>query len=137
MEIKEDWRGSKKQYQLSNNCARIFSKKNFRKTIVTGRNVTDFSKISLQYDSFYGNTWKNPKKLFVRERSFKKLAAGPIIPNIGSMGAPFGAQLLKKGHFVCLQPLNMPFLTVSNDNISFKSQGTRLDAIVATHEGLQ
>ena len=31
----------------------------------------------------------------------------------------------------------MLFLTISNENIFFKSQGTRLGAIVATSEGLE
>ena len=68
----------------------------------------------------------------------KKLhLAGPIL-DIESMGACFRAHFQKKGHFVCLHPLKqISFLTISNGIIFFKTQGTRLGAIVAPNKGLE
>ena len=51
---------------------------------------------------------------------------GPIL-DIRGMGAFFGANVFKKGAFCLLAPPNqMSFLTVSNENIFFENQGTRL-----------
>ena len=48
------------------------------------------------------------------------------------MGAFFGATLFGKRTFCLLAPLKqMSFLTISNKNVLFKTQGTRLEAIVA------
>ena len=53
-------------------------------------------------------------------------------------GYVFRAHFLKKGHFGCLNPpKQMPFLTVSNENIFSKTQGTRLGVIVAPNKGLE
>ena len=48
----------------------------------------------------------------------------------------FWADILKKGHFVCLSPKQMSFLTISNGNIFFEN-GTRLRAIVALNKDLE
>ena len=34
-------------------------------------------------------------------------------------------------------PNQMPFLTISNENIFFENQGTRLEAIIAPNKGLE
>ena len=49
------------------------------------------------------------------------------------IGALFWAHFSKKGHFACSHSpkRDMPFLTISNKNIFFKTQGNRLGAIVA------
>ena len=54
------------------------------------------------------------------------------------MGAFLGGTFVEeKGIFlVCTPPKQMPFLTISNENIFLKTQGTRLAAIVATNKGL-
>ena len=66
------------------------------------------------------------------------LQAGPNL-DLGVMGAFFRANVLKKGHFVCLHPLNRCHFTqpISNENIFFKTQGTRLGAIVTPNKGLE
>ena len=46
----------------------------------------------------------------------------------------FWGTFFEKGHFVIL-PKQMSFLTISNENIFFKTQGTRLGATVAPHKG--
>ena len=54
------------------------------------------------------------------------------------MGAFFGASVFKKGAFYLIAPPNqMSFLTISNENIFFKNQGTRLGAIIAPNKGLE
>ena len=52
------------------------------------------------------------------------MRAGPIL-DIGEMGAFFGGTFFEKGHFACT-PKQMSFLTVPNENIFFKTQGTML-----------
>ena len=54
------------------------------------------------------------------------------------MGAFLGAHFSEKGAFCLLVlPKQMPFLTLSNENIFFKTQGIRLDAIVAPNKSLE
>ena len=49
-----------------------------------------------------------------------------------------GAHFSEKGAFCLLVlPKQMPFLTISNENIFFKTQGIRLDAIVAPNKSLE
>ena len=61
---------------------------------------------------------------------------GPIL-DIGGMGAFFGGIFYEKMAFCLLAPSKqLTFLTVSNENICFKTQGTRLGAIVAPNKGL-
>ena len=55
----------------------------------------------------------------------------------GGMGAFFRAHFLKKGICLLTPPQQMSFLTISNKNILFKTQGTGLDAIVAPNKGLE
>ena len=61
---------------------------------------------------------------------------GPIL-NIKSMGAFFwGGNILKKRAFSLLEPpKQMPFSTISNENIFLKTKGGRLGAIVAPNKG--
>ena len=63
--------------------------------------------------------------------------AGPTLDSEG-MGAFFGANFSEKRAF-CLvaPPKQMPFLTISNENIFFKTQGTRLGAIFAPNKRLE
>ena len=50
----------------------------------------------------------------------------------------FGAHFSEKRAFCLLvPPEQMPFLTISNENIFFKTQGTRLGAIVAPNKYLE
>ena len=53
------------------------------------------------------------------------------------MDAFFRAYLLKKKEFCLLLGKQMPFLIISNENIFFKIQGTRLGAIVVPNKGLE
>ena len=60
----------------------------------------------------------------------------PILDSEG-IDALFGTHW-KKGAFWLLTLLKqMPFLTISNKNIFFKSQGNRLDVIVAPNKRLE
>ena len=61
--------------------------------------------------------------------------AGPIL-DIGGMSAFLGAYILKK-RALCLlaPPTQTSFLTISDENIFFKTKGTRLDAIGAADKG--
>ena len=62
---------------------------------------------------------------------------GPILDSEG-MGAFFGAHYSEKRAFCLLAPpKQMPFLTISNKNIFFKTKGTRLGAIVAPNKCLE
>ena len=61
----------------------------------------------------------------------------PILDSEG-MGASFGAHFLEKRAFCLLTvPKQMPFLTISNKNVFFKTQGNRLGAIVAPTKRLE
>ena len=61
----------------------------------------------------------------------------PILDSKG-IGALFGAHFLEKRAFRLLTlPKQMPFLTISNKNIFFKTQGNRLGAIVAPNKRLE
>ena len=64
----------------------------------------------------------------------KDIKPRPIL-DIGRMTVSFRADFLRKGHFICLHPLSKchfyPFLM----NFFFKTQGTRLSAIVAPRIG--
>ena len=61
--------------------------------------------------------------------------SGPIL-DIRGMVAFFGANFFKKVTFCLLaSPKQMSFLTISNENIFFKNQGTRLGAIIAPNKG--
>ena len=62
-----------------------------------------------------------------------KHQAGPIL-DTGSVGAFFQGIFSEKKAFCLLAP-PMLFLTISNENIFFKPQGTRLGAIVAPNKG--
>ena len=63
--------------------------------------------------------------------------SGSIL-DIGSMVAFFRPCFLKKMAFCLLAtPKRMSFLTISNENFFFKTQGTRLGAIVAPNRGLE
>ena len=54
------------------------------------------------------------------------------------MGAIFGAHFWKKkGILFGCTPKQMPFLTIFNENIFLKTQGTRLGAIFAPNKGLE
>ena len=48
-----------------------------------------------------------------------------------------GTFVLKKGILFTWPPEQMSFLTISNENNFFKTQGTRLGAIVAPNKGLE
>ena len=59
---------------------------------------------------------------------------GPIL-DIRVMGAFFGAHFLKKKAFCLLAPpKQMLFLTISNENIFLKTQGTRLGCDTRTQQ---
>ena len=60
------------------------------------------------------------------------LPTGPVL-DIGGMGAFFKAHFLKKK----APPEQLSFLTISNENIFFKTQVTRLGAIIAPNKGLE
>ena len=61
----------------------------------------------------------------------------PILDSEG-VGALFAAHFLEKSAFCLLTlPKQMPFLTISNKNIFFKTQGKRLGAIVAPSKHLE
>ena len=61
----------------------------------------------------------------------------PILDSKG-IGVLFGAHFLEKRAFRLLTlPKQMPFLTISNKNIFFKTQGNRLGAIVAPNKRLE
>ena len=63
--------------------------------------------------------------------------AGSILDSEG-MGAFFGARFSEKRAFCLLvPPKQMPFSTISIKNIFFKTNGTRLGAIVAPNKCLQ
>ena len=63
------------------------------------------------------------------------MLSGPIL-DIGGMGAVFKGIFSEKRAFCLLVPLKqMSFLTISNKNIFFKTQGTRLGVIVAPNKG--
>ena len=69
--------------------------------------------------------------------SLSKPSMGPFL-DIRGMDAFFGGNVFKKGAFRLLAPPNqMPFLTISNENIFFENQGTRLEAIIAPNKGLE
>ena len=59
----------------------------------------------------------------------------PIL--VEGIGAVFGAHFLEKVHFVCTLPKQIPFLTISNKNIFFKTRGKRLGAVVAPNKRLE
>ena len=59
------------------------------------------------------------------------VVVGPILDNEG-MGAFFGVHFSEKRAFCLLAPpKQVSFLTISNKNIFFKTEGTRLGVIVA------
>ena len=59
----------------------------------------------------------------------------PILDS--EIGTLFGAHFLGKRAFCLLTlPKQMPFLTISNKNIFFKTQGNRLGVIVAPNKCL-
>ena len=61
----------------------------------------------------------------------------PIFDSKG-IDALFKAHFLEKRIFCLLTlPKQMPFLTISNKNIFFKTQGNRLGAIVAPNKRLE
>ena len=51
----------------------------------------------------------------------------------------FCAHFLRKKKDICLLTTHkqIPFLTISEENIFFKTQGTRLHAMVALNKGLE
>ena len=71
---------------------------------------------------------------YYRNQPFKVkcyLKQSGSILDIGGMHAYFGGQFLMKRVFCLLAPPEqMSFLTISNKNISFKTEGNRLSAIV-------
>ena len=70
-------------------------------------------------------------------RSNRNLLSGPILDSEG-MGVFLGAYFSEKRAFWLLAPpKQMPFLTISDKNIFFKTQGTRLGAIVAPNKCLE
>ena len=61
----------------------------------------------------------------------------PILDSEG-IGALFGAYFLEKSASCLLTlPKQMPFLTISNKNIFFKTQGKRLGVVVAPNKHLK
>ena len=59
---------------------------------------------------------------------------GPIL-GIGGMGVCFGGIFSEKRVFCLLAtPKQLSYLTISNENIFFKTQGTRLGAIVTPNK---
>ena len=61
----------------------------------------------------------------------------PILDSEGT-GAFFGVHFSEKRAFWLLAPLKqMSFLTISDENIFFKTQATRLGAIVAPNKCLE
>ena len=63
--------------------------------------------------------------------------AGPVLDSEG-MSAFLGAHFSEKRAFWLLAPpKQMPFLTISDKNIFFKTQGTRLGSIVAPNKCLE
>ena len=70
--------------------------------------------------------------------ALESLLPGSIL-YIGGMVAFFlRTHFSKKGIlFACNSPKLMPFLTISTENIFFRTQGTRLGAIVASNKGLE
>ena len=63
------------------------------------------------------------------------MSSGPIL-DIRGMGVFFRAYFLGKRAFCLLAPpKQMSFLIISNENIFFKTQGTRLGAIVSPNKG--
>ena len=55
----------------------------------------------------------------------------------GHGGIFWGHIFWKKGFLFTCTPKQLSFLTISNENISLKSQGNRLGAIVAPNKGLE
>ena len=73
-------------------------------------------------------------KILKRLRARFLKCPGPIL-DIRGMGAFFGANIFKKGAFCLLvTPNQMSLLTISNENIFFENQGTRLGAIIAPNK---
>ena len=67
----------------------------------------------------------------------QKQCAGPILDS-EVMGVFFGASILgKKGILLASTPKQVPYLTISNKNIFFKTKGTRLGVIVAPNKCLE
>ena len=63
--------------------------------------------------------------------------SGPIL-DIRGMGVIFGGNVFKKGAFCLVAAHNqMSFLTISNVNIFFENQGTRLGVIITPNKGLE
>ena len=60
----------------------------------------------------------------------------PIL-DMSDMGAFFGTIFFRKDFLFACTPMQMSFLTISNENIFFKNQGTRLGVIVAPNKGLE
>ena len=56
---------------------------------------------------------------------------------MSDMGAFFGTIFFRKDVLVACTPMQMSFLTISNENIFFKNQGTRLGVIIAPNKGLE
>ena len=56
---------------------------------------------------------------------------------MSGMGAFFGTIFFKKDFLFACTPMQMSFLTISNKNIFFKNQGTRLGVIIAPNKGLE
>ena len=80
---------------------------------------------------------------FVYSRFFPKiqflycLLTGPILDIMG-MGAFYKDKFSEKKAFCLLAPpKQLSFLTTLNENIFFKSKGTRLGVIVAHNKGLE
>ena len=60
------------------------------------------------------------------------------ILDIWGIGAFFGANIFKKGAFSLLAPPNqMSILTISNENIFFENEGSRLCLIIAANKTLE
>ena len=71
-------------------------------------------------------------------QNYKFAISGPILLDSEGMGAFFGAHFLEKRIFCLLAPpKQMPFLTISDKNILFKTKGIRLGAIVAPNKCLE
>ena len=65
------------------------------------------------------------------------MLSGPVL-DTGVMGAFFGSTFSeKRAFFLLAHPKQLSFLTISDENIFLKTQGTRLGTIVAPNKGLE
>ena len=72
---------------------------------------------------------------FCKEKTQHCKITGPIL-DIGVMGVFFRESFAEKKTFCLLVPAKqMSFLTISNETIFLKTQGTKLGAIVAPNKG--